>query len=750
MKAKYLFVLLLLLKVLFTQAQQQRALLIGINDYAPPANYTPSSTVGRLDFPDLDGCTNDALSIYSIINSKFSFEQKNIDTLFNKSASREAILNGFKALLNKSNTGDVAFIYYAGHGSQVKNSLSFEVNQLDQTMVPSDSWKEGVKDIRDKELSKIFNAFVDKGIKLTVIFDCCHSGSISRGPNSNPGKLRYMPMSNWDAKDATKFEIPEKRDGNNFLIFSAAQSDEFAAEQIDDKGIAHGAFTIALIDALNQQSVDASALSIFTSARAILKSNGKKQEPIIGGTNERQQQTLFGIKKGKLTDFSFVAVTDVKENYVQLQAGFALGLYKENELAMFNEKKDTLFVLKIDTVLGVNKSRASVIKGNIKDIKPGYQFRVINWVSAGRPLLKIFIPKSDLADKDISKFVLVANELRQSKKTKWQSNIGKGSKDPYATVFWMNNKCFIKVDKNEAIEVKEITAQNILQHCKKDSSLYVELPLKKEVYESYYKSLAANKSLKIVDDASASNYVLFGRLNENFNPAYGFRKTEVATKDSLEAMPIETDCFEFTAANENKIFETAMKLSKIRGWLNMAAPNGSSEKSFAFHLELFNEDKKKTIKDGLYKIGENISYKLVADDDYYSVVPKPKYVYVFAIDQSGAMQLFYPSDDGNVDNKYPKTANGELIKEITIIKGVIPAPSGTDNYFVLACDEPITNPSQVFNQEGVSSGIRGSKGVSDSNPLLDLLDIGNEGSRGAPKKLSTTWSLQKFSFRCTY
>ncbi|MBK8141780.1 MAG: hypothetical protein IPK57_12810 [Chitinophagaceae bacterium] len=53
-------------------------------------------------------------------------------------------------------------------------------------MVPSDTWKPGVQDIRDKELAKVYNAFLDKGVKLTVIMDCCHSGSLSRGPNT-PG-----------------------------------------------------------------------------------------------------------------------------------------------------------------------------------------------------------------------------------------------------------------------------------------------------------------------------------------------------------------------------------------------------------------------------------------------------------------------------------------------------------------------------------------------------------------------------------
>ena len=75
-------------------------------------------------------------------------------------------------LLQKTNKGEIAFIYYSGHGSQVRNSLSLKHDQMDETMVPIDTWKEGVSDIRDKELAKMFNRFVDKGIILTVVFDC--------------------------------------------------------------------------------------------------------------------------------------------------------------------------------------------------------------------------------------------------------------------------------------------------------------------------------------------------------------------------------------------------------------------------------------------------------------------------------------------------------------------------------------------------------------------------------------------------
>jgi hypothetical protein len=268
--------------------------------------------------------------------------------------------------------------------------------------------------------------------------------------------------------------------------------------------------------------------------------------------------------------------------------------------------------------------------------------------------------------------------------------------------------------------------------------------------------LSQNKSLQLVDSINNSNYALFGRLGHNGLPAYGFRKTQVAASDSLESMPIETDCFEIAGSKGNEqrniadsLFDIALKLSKLKGWLTIAGPD-ASKNEFSYHLELYNEDKKQTITDGHYHIGDNISLKLVANDDYYKQLNGPKFVYIFAVDQSGAMQLYYPGEDGNVENKFPKFENNNIIKEVPIISYTVPAPSGTDNFFLLASDEPIPNASMILNQEGVYSGIT-SRGLrDDTNPLSDLLDLGNAGSRGVPKKLPATWSIQRFSFRCTY
>jgi hypothetical protein len=746
---------------------EKHALLIGIDEYSRPSSYRPANTTGRKFFENLYGCKNDVNSIYSIITSRFNFNPQHIDTLLDRSATRNGILKALDTLLQKANEGDVVFIFYAGHGSYVKNSKSFEVDKKDQTIVPSDTWFEGVSDIRDKELSTYFNKFLDKNIKLTVIFDCCHSGSITRGPNLFTGTLRYMPTYDWDSKDSTKSVVPEKRPENNFLIFSSAQSDEPADEEDDDEGNIHGAFTLALIEAINQQSVGASAENLFLSARAILKSYGKLQEPIIGGSIERQQQTLFGFETGNLSAYSLISVSGtvadtsasgIIRKRIRLQGGTTLGIYKESELAMINTNNDTLFIVRVDSVLGITKSLATVLKGDIDSIKPGYQFQIINWVSNGKPLLKLFLPLSSFSDSDVFRFTEIAQELKRSPNIKWQSKIGKGFKDPYTSVFWIDTVCYIKVDTSSAVELKIISTETILSYCKNDSSLYMELPVSKNTIESVYEKLFKNKNLKLVSKQESAHYIFFGRLGERTLPVYGFRKKYIAVKDSLESLPNETDCFELDSTKTRKptqladnLYDRAVKISKIRGWLSLASPD-ATKKSIGYHLEIFNIKTNKKITNREYFVGDSLQIKLVSDKDLITTDSSKLYfVYVFSIDQSGAMVLLYPTiAEADATNKFPKKNGNQIVKEVIIVPPYkLQPPTGTDNFFLLASLEPIKNPKAIFNQTSVNSD-SGPIEARDRIGLSDLLNLGNDKARSGPGKLKADWSLQKYSFRCMY
>lgn len=752
---------------LFTAtAGDKYALLIGIKSYqAPPGYVAPSG--GRSFSADLYGSVNDVKLMYSIITTRFQFPASNIDTLLEQRATRDAIINAFDQLLAKSKSGDIVFIFYAGHGSRVKNSLSFERDKMDQTIVPADTWKEGVHDIRDKELSSWFNRFLDKGVKLTIIFDCCHSGSISRGPDPIRLSTRFIKAQDYDAKDATQPQIPEERPGDNFLIISSAQSDQLSGEMYDIQGtetIPHGIFTYSLSQAINQLSANSSAQTIFAAIRAVIKSRSETQEPVIGGSIERQQQTLFGMEKGTVPEYALIGVTQVlDDNKVKLQGGYGIGLRKKNELCYFGNGTDTLFKLRIDSVTGIAESIATVVKGKIAALEPGLLFRVTNWASGGDALLRIYIPPSNFTDEDIRRFTETATTLKNAGVAKWQAGYTKGAADPYTTVYWRNGKCFVKKDKEEAKELIAFTVDAVTAYCVRDSTLYVELPVSKNNTEQYRKRLQQNKQLAIVTAEQTSQFVLFGRLGDHSLPAYGLRKKSFIAADSLEALPIQTDCFELPAPGAEKniadsLLDRATKLSKIIGWLNLQSPEGSTS-NCGYHLEIYNHTTKTNSTGGSYKIGETISLKLVADADLLAHperYPKCYYIYVFIVDQAGSMFLYYPGREGNVTNRLPKCPvdasvampnDVPNVNEVPLYKPYkVGAPSGTDYFFLLATEEPIQDPYGIFNQKGIMNGL---STRNNAHPLNELLEMGNGNSRNATTT-KANWSLQKISFKCIY
>lgn len=753
MEPKNFYLIFLFIFLIDTlSAQEKYALIIGIDQYEPPKNYKPALAVGRAAFPNLDGCKNDGLSVKSVISSRFLFPEDHIVTLLDENATRKSILQAINDLLNKTKSGDIAFIYYAGHGSQVYNSLSDEIDKKDEAIVPADAWKEGIEDIRDKELAKLFNSILDRSVKLTVIFDCCHSASMSRGaPVPGTRKFRFIPGKDkniYDAKDSSHPTPPESRKGSSFLALSAARDDEPAEEQYDDSSPshAHGAFTAALLEAINQQTIDASTLNLFTTIRAIIKSNGKTQEPMLVATPARQQQTLFGIEKGTLANRSLVAIAGFINNKVILQGGFALGLHKQNELIRVQQTDTTVLI--IDSVLGVNKSLASVKKGNAALLKAGELFEVSNWVSSYAPLLKLYMPSSDYSEEQIMQLAQIDQQLKASGKVVWINDLEKN--DPYFSVFFDKGKCYTKRDTGVNKEVKNYSADAILDICKKDSTVYFELPYSGNLLQTMLSRFTRNKSISIVNNPSQANYVIYGTINENGKPAYGLRRLHTSAIDSLESMPLQTKSITLLSFTKegletvaDSLYEYAMKLSKIRGWLQLAGPR-SADNYFTYHLEIVNTDSNKTIITNTYRINDNISVHLVADKNDIHHTEATRYIYIFGIDRSGSMQLFYPAEsDGNTMNRFPKVDGNEMVKDVVIASYPVPKPSGTDNFFLLTTSEPIPNYSVIFTQEGV-------RGPVVKSAFGDLLGLGNVDSRGIHPILSNNWSLQKLSFKCTY
>eukprot|EP00591_Stephanopyxis_turris_P010836 CAMPEP_0195508846 /NCGR_PEP_ID=MMETSP0794_2-20130614/1947_1 /TAXON_ID=515487 /ORGANISM="Stephanopyxis turris, Strain CCMP 815" /LENGTH=291 /DNA_ID=CAMNT_0040635921 /DNA_START=119 /DNA_END=991 /DNA_ORIENTATION=- len=144
----------------------KRALLIGIN------------YVGQNG--ELSGCHNDVYNMKNYIMNVWGFEEENIKILLDDGEhadpTRDNILNGYKTLVNESESGDAVFCHYSGHGGRLRDNDGDEEDGYDETLVPLDYGSAG--QIRDDDLFKVLVGAMPRGVNLTCLMDCCHSGTV--------------------------------------------------------------------------------------------------------------------------------------------------------------------------------------------------------------------------------------------------------------------------------------------------------------------------------------------------------------------------------------------------------------------------------------------------------------------------------------------------------------------------------------------------------------------------------------------
>jgi metacaspase-1 len=157
----------------FRASGRKRALLIGICYDGTPA--------------ELAGCANDVKHIHYLLSTKFGFQQSDFVIMTDRVSeipktvrkgplpTRANIIHAMKNLVAGVKPGDSLFFQFSGHGSQIADTSGDEVDGLDETILPLDHKKAG--QITDDEMYDILVRGIPKGARLTVLFDCCHSGT---------------------------------------------------------------------------------------------------------------------------------------------------------------------------------------------------------------------------------------------------------------------------------------------------------------------------------------------------------------------------------------------------------------------------------------------------------------------------------------------------------------------------------------------------------------------------------------------
>ncbi len=319
------------------------ALLVGINEY-----------VNKRESPTLGGCVNDVDAMAQLLRDRFNVPPENIRKLTDNQATHGAIKQAFQEHLiararawaeaGKEGTPPAFLFHYSGHGSQALDETGSEPDGLDETIVPHDSRTEGVYDIKDWELGGWLGDLAHYSENVTVILDCCHSGSGTRDakatlvrtrrcqPDLRPQPARRPPAV---ARTRALTSASGWETGDGHVLLAACRDREEANEYMAWEGQAvreHGALTYFLIQELSQMTRDRPITYRELHERVRYQVNSTYQDQMPQCEGGRDRLVFGGLRPAREV---FLNVVDKRLGLIWVDGGLAHGLTVGSELHVY-------------------------------------------------------------------------------------------------------------------------------------------------------------------------------------------------------------------------------------------------------------------------------------------------------------------------------------------------------------------------------------------------------------------------------
>lgn len=259
----------------------KKALCVGINDY-------PFG-----DENDLRGCVNDANDWSNLLRNHFDFTD--IKQLLNSDATRVNILTELESLLAGAQAGDVLVFTNASHGTYLADTDRDEP-KYDEAICPYDSDSNLLVDDTLREL--FLN--LPKDVRMTVISDSCHSGSVTRvrvneyrrNRQLNPRVLGNPELSSQELREARGKKEKHPESGMKEILVSGCKSNQTSADAYIDSDY-HGAMSYYAIKAITDAGYNLTYADLHASLLPMLEEENYDQVPQLEGTEENKQRPIF-------------------------------------------------------------------------------------------------------------------------------------------------------------------------------------------------------------------------------------------------------------------------------------------------------------------------------------------------------------------------------------------------------------------------------------------------------------------------
>lgn len=332
----------------------------------------------------------------------------------------ENVTSSIKTITDDAKRGDLVYVHYSGHGTRMKELSRYSnKNTGDLALVLFDD-VHGSRYLRGLELAELIHAMVEKGLLVTIVFDCCFSGNVVRYGNPHHGD--GVRATDYDhAVDTAypqdlgiihrfQFNPPALRDAHimptwlvnpsGYTILTACGPHEIAKElELEDGGEKSGVLTHFLFRALKsmwKSDVDIKHQSLYQHLCARFHASWPQQTPMRYGNKDL---SFFG-KLTSGTDTTFISIFMTrKDSCLRLEAGRGHGVCLDDEYALY--PFDSSESVCSNTSQAPVKARVSTVRGltsdlvvldstsNQSQVKPGWKARLLTRLSPYKVPIRI-------------------------------------------------------------------------------------------------------------------------------------------------------------------------------------------------------------------------------------------------------------------------------------------------------------------------------------------------------------------------
>ncbi len=259
----------------------KKALCIGINDYP----------FGEAN--DLRGCVNDANDWANLLKKHFDFTD--IKQLLNGDATKTNIVAGIQDLLNGAKAGDILVFTNASHGTYLADTDGDEP-KYDEAICPHDT---DSNLLVDDDLRELFKN-IPKDVRLTVISDSCHSGSVTRvkvneyrrNRQLNPVVFGGIELSPDQLRAARGKKEKYLESGMKEILLSGCKSNQTSADAYIASDY-HGAMSYYAIKAITDANYKLTYADLHKNLVSMLEEENYDQVPQLEGTDEYKNRQAF-------------------------------------------------------------------------------------------------------------------------------------------------------------------------------------------------------------------------------------------------------------------------------------------------------------------------------------------------------------------------------------------------------------------------------------------------------------------------